>query len=161
MADITKDKPAPCEQIARRTFVQWAFLGLTVVVGLLAAGFLVVPLVLYFMGPIRKRTTPPVNLGPISKFRTYLNRVKKPFPVEFAKGWAARFSEPIIEDRNELKSRYRGKLPPLIVQARGLPVPMLIRSVEGIGKTTPDRGRGRPGRGGEGRRRGRPRGPGE
>jgi hypothetical protein len=80
------------------------------------------------------------QITPISGFEAYKNRVRKPPLVQYAEGWAASFPEPIIDDKNELKSRYRGKLPALLVQARAFPLPMLIRSVEGIGKSSAIRG---------------------
>jgi nitrite reductase/ring-hydroxylating ferredoxin subunit len=102
MADITNETPAPCEQLPRRTFFQRAFLGLTVIVGLLAAGFLVVPLVLYFMGPIRKRTAPWVSLGPISRFPRGETLFTK-FVNPLGQGWDG------VTGHNAVYVRYLGK----------------------------------------------------
>ena len=77
---------------------------------------------------------------PTTAFQAYKNRVRKLPLVQYAEGWAASFREPIIEDKNQLKLRYRRKLPHLIVQARSFPLPMLIRSAEGIGKSCAIRG---------------------
>ena len=80
------------------------------------------------------------QITPTRGFQAYKNRVRKPPLVQYAEGWAARFPEPIIEDKNQLKLRYRRKLPHLIVEARSFPLPMLIRSAEGIGKSSALRG---------------------
>jgi len=56
------------EKIERRTLFQRLFLGVTVVVGLLAATVFIIPFVLFLMGPMRKRNAPWVNLGPVGKF---------------------------------------------------------------------------------------------
>jgi hypothetical protein len=53
---------------------------------------------------------------------------------------AAAFPEPIIEDKNAMKLIYRKKLGDKIAHARMFGSPMLIRSVEGVGKSSALRG---------------------
>ena len=73
----------------------------------------------------------------------------KPGIAGYEERWSASFPEPIIEDKNKLKSKYRRKLAHRIADARSFcsptparpfGLPILMRSVEGIGKSSALRG---------------------
>ena len=60
-----------------------------------------------------------------------------PLHVQCYRAWARGFREPISEDPNGLRERYRNKFGPILVQATAFDSePMLLVSVEGIGKST-------------------------
>ncbi len=67
MSTISTDSPIPPE-MDRRTLFQRIFLTATVVVGLMAAAMFAIPFILYLLGPVRKKSTQWVKLGPINKF---------------------------------------------------------------------------------------------
>jgi Rieske Fe-S protein len=66
MTDACNGCPPPPQN--RRTFLQWLLLGLTGAAALLATAALAIPCIAYFVGPIRKKSPPWVNLGPLSRF---------------------------------------------------------------------------------------------
>ncbi len=68
MSEHCNEASGQPENIERRTFFQRLFLGITVAVGLLAAAMFVAPVLLFLMGPMRKKSAPWVNLGPVGKF---------------------------------------------------------------------------------------------
>jgi hypothetical protein len=91
------------------------------------------------------------EIVPLKGFQAYLARRKrwKPGIVGYEEMWSATFAEPIIEDKNELKSKYRCNLETRFADARSFcaprqtrpyGLPMLIRSGEGIGKSSVVRG---------------------
>ena len=77
---------------------------------------------------------------PISPFEAYKNRTKnrtkQPVIVQLGEGFSRSFSEPIGGSPEEMTKAYRRKLGPALVQARAITAPMIIKSGEGIGKTS-------------------------
>jgi hypothetical protein len=73
---------------------------------------------------------------PVSGWEAYCARRREPLQVELGQRLSRGFPEPISGDRRELKETYRRKLDPTLSQALDHRLPRLIKSVEGIGKTS-------------------------
>lgn len=73
-----------------------------------------------------------------SGFAAYKARMKKkqPLIVKFLEDFSHSFPGPIAGGPEEAMKAYRAKLAPTLVQARGLASSTIIKSGEGIGKTT-------------------------
>jgi hypothetical protein len=83
------------------------------------------------LGSIQETAAPPV-----SGWEAYCARKREPLQVELGRRLSRGFREPISGDCRELKEIYRRKLDETLTRARDCPLPTLIKSVEGIGKTS-------------------------
>ena len=83
------------------------------------------------LGSIQETAAPPV-----SGWEAYCARRREPLQVELGQRLSRGFPEPISGDCRELKEIYRSKLDDTLTRARDFRLPTLIKSVEGIGKTS-------------------------
>ena len=83
------------------------------------------------LGSIQETAAPPVG-----GWEAYCARKREPLQVELGQRLSRGFPEPISGDCRELKETYRSKLDRTPAQARHCRLPTLIKSVEGIGKTS-------------------------
>ena len=83
------------------------------------------------LGSIQEIAPPPVG-----GWEAYCARKREPLQVELGQRLSRGFPEAISGDRRELKGTYRRKLDPTLSQALDHRLPRLIKSVEGIGKTS-------------------------
>ena len=72
----------------------------------------------------------------LSGWQAYRARRRELYNVELGRKLSAAFAEPISGNSRDLKKTYRWKLGATLTEARIIPFPTVIKSVEGIGKTS-------------------------